>query len=118
MDFLHHICDVAADKGNTYFVFDRGDTAKISECCRLSFKLEASDLEDAKKPWRMRYSALQNITINLPRLAYKAEGASRVMSKRRNLLKNCWPWVKTARCRCWQWPETVRVICGCIVAPI
>ncbi|OGQ97634.1 MAG: anaerobic ribonucleoside-triphosphate reductase [Deltaproteobacteria bacterium RIFOXYD12_FULL_57_12] len=74
MDFLHHICDVAADKGNTYFVFDRGDTAKISECCRLSFKLEASDFEDAKKPWRMRYSALQNITINLPRLAYRAKG--------------------------------------------
>ena len=74
MAFLHHICQVAAEKGNTYFVFDRGDTAKISECCRLSFKLEASDLEDAKEPWRMRYSALQNITINLPRLAYQAEG--------------------------------------------
>ncbi|MCF6291710.1 MAG: anaerobic ribonucleoside-triphosphate reductase [Desulfobacterales bacterium] len=74
MDFLHLICDVAADKGNTYFVFDRGDTAKISECCRLSFKLEASDLEDAKEPWRMRYSALQNITINLPRLAHQADG--------------------------------------------
>ncbi|MBU0730914.1 MAG: anaerobic ribonucleoside-triphosphate reductase [Proteobacteria bacterium] len=74
MDFLHHICEVASDKGNTYFVFDRGDTAKISECCRLSFKLEASDFEDAKEPWRMRYSALQNITINLPRLAYRAEG--------------------------------------------
>ena len=57
-----------------YFVFDRGETAKISECCRLSFKLEASDLEDAKHPWRMRYSALQNITVNLPRLAFKAEG--------------------------------------------
>ncbi|MFC1524160.1 anaerobic ribonucleoside-triphosphate reductase [Thermodesulfobacteriota bacterium] len=74
MDFLHHICDVAADKGNTYFVFDRGDTAKISECCRLSFKLEESDLEDAKQPWKMRYSALQNVTINLPRIAYRAEG--------------------------------------------
>lgn len=74
MDFLHHICEVASVKGNTYFVFDRGDTAKISECCRLSFKLEASDLEDAKQPWKMRYSALQNITINLPRLAFKAQG--------------------------------------------
>ncbi|MDH5298010.1 MAG: hypothetical protein OEV91_03240, partial [Desulfobulbaceae bacterium] len=30
LEFLHHICDVAGDKGNTYFVFDRGDTAKIS----------------------------------------------------------------------------------------
>ncbi|MDP2003386.1 MAG: anaerobic ribonucleoside-triphosphate reductase [Desulfurivibrionaceae bacterium] len=74
MDFLHHICEVASVKGNTYFVFDRGDTAKISECCRLSFKLEASDLEDAKQPWKMRYSALQNVTINLPRLAFEAQG--------------------------------------------
>lgn len=73
-DFLLHICDVAADKGNTYFVFDRGATAKISECCRLSFKLEQSDLEDAKEPWRMRYSALQNVTLNLPRVAYYAGG--------------------------------------------
>ena len=74
MDFLHHICDVAADKGNTYFVFDRGETAKISECCRLSFKLEKSDIDDAKTPWKMRYSALQNVTINLPRIAYEAAG--------------------------------------------
>jgi anaerobic ribonucleoside-triphosphate reductase len=75
-EFLNHISAVAADMGNTYFVFDRGDTAKISECCRLSFKLEQSDLDDAKEPWRMRYSALQNVTINLPRLAYKASGST------------------------------------------
>ena len=74
MEFLHHICDIAAEKGNTYFVFDRGNTAKVSECCRLSFKLEQSDLEDAKQPWRMRYCALQNVTLNLPRLAYQSGG--------------------------------------------
>ncbi|MCS7280214.1 MAG: anaerobic ribonucleoside-triphosphate reductase [Desulfobacterota bacterium] len=74
MDFLYLICDVAADKGNTYFVFDRGETAKISECCRLSFKLDERDLEDAKMPWRMRYCALQNVSINLPRIAYLAKG--------------------------------------------
>jgi ribonucleoside-triphosphate reductase len=72
--FLRLICDVAADKGNTYFVFDRGETAKISECCRLSFKLEQSDLDDAKQPWKMRYTALQNVTLNLPRSAYLARG--------------------------------------------
>ena len=75
-EFLRHISEVAAGMGNTYFVFDRGDTAKISECCRLSFKLEQSDLDDAKEPWRMRYSALQNVTVNLPRLAFKASGSS------------------------------------------
>ncbi len=73
-DFLLHICDVAAEKGNTYFVFDRGETAKISECCRLSFKLEEADLEDAKRPWRMRYCALQNVTLNLPRAGILASG--------------------------------------------
>ncbi len=78
-DFLHQICDVAAEKGNTYFVFDRGETAKVSECCRLSFKLEASDLEDAKQPWKMRYCALQNVTLNLPRIGYLSGGDERTL---------------------------------------
>ncbi|OGC12830.1 anaerobic ribonucleoside-triphosphate reductase [candidate division WOR-1 bacterium RIFOXYC2_FULL_37_10] len=73
-NFLRLISEVAAEKGNTYFVFDRGETAKISECCRLSFKLEKSDLDDAKEPWRMRYSAIQNTTLNLPRIAYRSNG--------------------------------------------
>jgi ribonucleoside-triphosphate reductase len=72
--FLEHICEVAAEMGSTYFVFDRGGTAKISECCRLSFKLDEQDLEDAKQPWKMRYSALQNVTLNLPRLGYRSKG--------------------------------------------
>jgi len=72
-DFMALISKVAAEMGNTYFVFDRGETAKISECCRLSFKLEYSDLQDAQKPWRMRYSAIQNVTLNLPRIAYRAK---------------------------------------------
>lgn len=73
-DFLHHICEVASEKGNTYFIFDRGETAKISECCRLSFKLDQTDFEDAKQPWKMRYCALQNVSLNLPRIAYLSKG--------------------------------------------
>ena len=73
-DFLYNISDVASRMGNTYYVFDRGETAKISECCRLSFKLDENDLKDAKVPWKMRYSAMQNVTINLPRIAYLANG--------------------------------------------
>jgi len=71
-EFLNTLSTVAAEKGNPYFIFDRGETAKISECCRLAFKLEQSDLDDAQTPWKMRYSAMQNVTINLPRLAYEA----------------------------------------------
>ncbi len=71
-EFLFLISEVASEKGNTYFVFDRGETAKISECCRLAFKLDENDLKDATQPWKMRYCALQNVTLNLPRIAYLA----------------------------------------------
>lgn len=73
-EFLHLICEVAAEKGNTYFVFDRGGTAKVSECCRLSFKLGEQDLQEARQPWKMRYCALQNVSLNLPRVAYESQG--------------------------------------------
>ncbi|MDR0335120.1 MAG: anaerobic ribonucleoside-triphosphate reductase [Methanomassiliicoccaceae archaeon] len=71
-EFLLKISKLASEKGNTYFVFDRGNTAKISECCRLAFKLNDEDLAEAKQPWKMRFSAMQNITLNLPRMAYMA----------------------------------------------
>ncbi|MBD3245232.1 MAG: anaerobic ribonucleoside-triphosphate reductase [Candidatus Moranbacteria bacterium] len=77
--FLNLISKTAAEKGNTYFVFDRRNEAKISECCRLSFKLEKSDIEDAKTPWKMRYSAIQNISLNLPRLAYISGGSDEIL---------------------------------------
>ena len=74
-DYLTLISRVAAEKGNTYFVFDRGKTAKISECCRLSFILDSQDLSEAITPWKMRFCALQNVTLNLPRAAYLANGS-------------------------------------------
>jgi ribonucleoside-triphosphate reductase len=63
-------------------VFDRGETAKISECCRLAFKLEETDLNDAHYPWKMRYSALQNVTLNLPRIAYLAKGDTNALFRK------------------------------------
>jgi len=73
-EFLEKAAHVSSEMGNTYYLLDRGETAKISECCRLSFKLEAEDLEDAKTPWKMRYSAMHISTLNLPRIAYQAKG--------------------------------------------
>ncbi|HUW22316.1 MAG TPA: anaerobic ribonucleoside-triphosphate reductase [Candidatus Bathyarchaeia archaeon] len=70
--FLEHVCDVASKMGNPYFIFDRGSTAKISECCRLQFELSKEDLKDARKPWRMRYAACPYLGVNLPRIAYEA----------------------------------------------
>lgn len=74
--FLEHVCEVASKFGNPYFVFDRGQTAKVAECCRVSFELSKDDLADAKYPWRIRYNAAPYITPNLPRTAYRARGDS------------------------------------------
>lgn len=73
-EFLHLACKVASKHGITYFVFDRGDETTVSQCCRLKLRLGEKDLEEAKTPEKMRFSALQNITINLPRIAYKSHG--------------------------------------------
>ncbi|MDO8963110.1 MAG: anaerobic ribonucleoside-triphosphate reductase, partial [Coriobacteriia bacterium] len=73
-EFLELACAVASHQGITYFVFDRGDEVTVSQCCRLKLKLSQSDLEQTKTPEIMRFSALQNVTVNLPRMAYKAQG--------------------------------------------
>lgn len=70
--FLELAAQVAADKGNTEFFFDRGSSVRISQCCRLSFKLDEKDLEETKKPELMRHTATSWVTVNLPRIAYEA----------------------------------------------
>lgn len=73
-EFLDHACEVASKQGITYFVFDRGDEVTVSQCCRLKLKLSQEQLNETSTPEKMRFSALQNVTINLPRIAYKAQG--------------------------------------------
>ncbi|MFZ3062917.1 MAG: anaerobic ribonucleoside-triphosphate reductase, partial [Actinomycetota bacterium] len=73
-EFLDFACKVASKQGITYFVFDRGDSTTVSQCCRLKLRLGEKDLEETKTPEKMRFSALQNVTVNLPRIAYKARG--------------------------------------------
>ncbi|MBS3908911.1 MAG: anaerobic ribonucleoside-triphosphate reductase [Actinobacteria bacterium] len=78
-EFLELACLVASKQGITYFVFDRGDEVTVSQCCRLKLKLGEQDLVEAKAPEKMRFSALQNVTINLPRIAYKAMGSDELL---------------------------------------
>lgn len=73
-EFLDLACKVASHQGITYFVFDRGGEVTVSQCCRLKLKLGERDLQEALTPERLRFSALQNVTINLPRIAYRAAG--------------------------------------------
>lgn len=72
-EFLNAVCDVAAEKGNPHFILDRGGTVNMSECCTLTMD-GAEETADAREPWKMRYFGVQNVSINLPRLGYKAEG--------------------------------------------
>lgn len=73
-EFFDLACKVASKQGITYFVFDRGDEVTVSQCCRLKLKLSQEQLSETSTPEKMRFSALQNVTINLPRIAYKAQG--------------------------------------------
>ena len=71
-DFLDLACQVASKQGITYFVFDRGDEVTVSQCCRLKLKLSQEQLRETRHPEKMRFSALQNVTINLP--AHRVQG--------------------------------------------
>lgn len=76
--FLEHVCKVSSVMGSPYFVFDR-DGARVAQCCRLKTDLGELDLAEAKEPWKSRFCALQNVTINLPRIAYQCKGNKQAM---------------------------------------
>ncbi len=61
-----------ADDNNPIFQLPNGIVTH--NCCRLAFELDSADLAEAKQPWKMRYSTLQNVSINLPRVAYLSKG--------------------------------------------
>jgi ribonucleoside-triphosphate reductase len=73
-EFLSHICDVAGDKGNTCFLFDRYGMIKAYEACFLDSNNKKEHKMEASAPWKTRFSAIQNVTLNLPRLGYMADG--------------------------------------------
>lgn len=63
-EFLIFAGDVAGAMGNTCFVFDRDEKA---------IDLIFSD-EEKSKPWLQRRATIQTVTLNLPRLGYRAAG--------------------------------------------
>ena len=73
-DLLRQACDVAGSQGNTCFVFDRDPDALTAGCFNSVFLEEASVRGELTKPWLLRQAAVQSVTLNLPRLGYKAEG--------------------------------------------
>ena len=73
-DFLRLVCETAAAKGNPLFLFDRNDSMKVPGCFRANPKSDRETLRDIREPWKMRYATVQNVSLNLPRLGYRAGG--------------------------------------------
>ncbi|MFA5180688.1 MAG: anaerobic ribonucleoside-triphosphate reductase [Syntrophales bacterium] len=68
-DFLRHVCEATAAMGNPCFVLER----RSEEDALCAFGIPGN-LDEMEMPWRGRYAALQSISLNLPRLGYRAEG--------------------------------------------
>jgi ribonucleoside-triphosphate reductase len=69
---LDCLAKAIAINGSPYMIFDRGDGWKISQCCRLQKEFGEGDKVLAKdRPEDVRFQAIQNITLNLPRIGYR-----------------------------------------------
>lgn len=65
-----------SQNGSPYFIFDRGNTRKITQCCRLQKTFGEDDFKTAEEsPELIRFQAIQNITLNLPRVGYRYQSA-------------------------------------------
>ncbi len=73
-ELLRQACEVAACQGNTCFVFDRSEETQAPGCFNSIFLADASAKGELAKPWLLRQAAVQSVTLNLPRLGYKACG--------------------------------------------
>lgn len=66
--------EINSKRGSVYILYDRGASVKVSQCCRLSIQLSDEEKEKMMKhPEEMRFSAWQNISLNLPRMGYKCK---------------------------------------------
>ena len=68
--FLEEACGAAAAMGNPCFVLDREKGARIAPCGCMNFGGETAGARG--EPWRRRFASIQNVTLNLPRLGYRA----------------------------------------------
>jgi len=73
-ELLRQTCEVAACQGNTCFVFDRSEDTLAMGCFSRMFRQDASYRGELAKPWLLRQAAIQSVTLNLPRVGYKAQG--------------------------------------------
>jgi ribonucleoside-triphosphate reductase (formate) len=66
-DFLEQACGVSAAMGNPFFVLERTPGALLAAGASVP-----GAQKDENSPWKRRGVSMQNVTINLPRLGYRA----------------------------------------------
>lgn len=71
-ELLKVACDSASKTGCPYFIFDR-NAFSVSQCCRLKIDFTEEDKKLIDTPEELRFVGGQNVSINLPRMALKAE---------------------------------------------
>ncbi|MBT3375064.1 MAG: hypothetical protein HN742_00650 [Lentisphaerae bacterium] len=71
-DIYMEACELASRNGSTYFIFDR-DEVTLSACCRLRTTID--DNRMLQHPECMRFCGFQNVTINIPQAAYRADAS-------------------------------------------
>lgn len=70
-EYMNMLGGVASKMGSPYFIFDRGENPQLAQCCRLRLQLDKGDVAELVEPWKLRFSALQNVSMNLPGIAYR-----------------------------------------------
>jgi anaerobic ribonucleoside-triphosphate reductase len=76
--FLEEVSGVASAKGNPCFALDRGEDVSLDSCRCFDFSGNATSGVPAE-PWRRSCASIQNVTLNLPRLGYRAGADDRTL---------------------------------------
>jgi ribonucleoside-triphosphate reductase len=73
-ELLMFACKMAAEKSITNFFFERNvaNGIQLSQCCRL--KETITDMSLVENPETLRFTGFQNVSINIPQTAYRAQG--------------------------------------------
>jgi ribonucleoside-triphosphate reductase (formate) len=71
LELLDYACQITAENGSVYFMFDRGNGAVLAQCCRL--KERVTDQSMLKYPEKLRFTGFQNVTISLGHAALKGK---------------------------------------------
>jgi len=76
-DFLRSVCGVAVENGAPFFFFEREENDTAMSCGSLCKGQKSTEHYPPRSPWPARWATLQNVTLNLPRAAYKACGRNK-----------------------------------------